>query len=188
MRAVGPATARPRAGGGRAGLGWVALIAVAALMLEVTIMPYINVADGIPDLVAPTVVIVALLRGSLVGAVTGFGAGLLVELSAPIGTLGVLALLYLIVGAWCGRYCEREESSSLLAPLILSVGAALGVQLGYLIFEALLGNTMPASTFVGRVLLPTLVLTALLSPPVLLVARRLLGAPRVVEPYLIGPS
>jgi hypothetical protein len=41
---------------------------------------------------------------------------------------------------------------------------------------------------VARVLLPTLVLTALLSPPVLLVARRLLGAPRVVEPYLIGPS
>ena len=42
---------------------------------------------------------------------------------------------------------------------------------------------MPASEFVGRVLLPTLALTALLSPPVLLVARRLLGAPRVVEPY-----
>ena len=32
-------------------------------------------------------------------------------------------------------------------------------------------------------LFPTLALTALLSPPVLLVARRLLGAPRVIEPY-----
>lgn len=166
----------------------MALIAVVAVLLEVTIMPYINVADGIPDLVAPTVVIIALLRGPLVGAVTGFGAGLLVELTSPIGTLGVLALLYLIVGAWCGRYCEREESASLLAPLILSVAATLAVQLGYMVVEVLLGNTMPASMFVARVLVPTLVLTALLSPPVLLVARRLLGAPRVVEPYLIGPS
>ena len=154
-----------------------------AVLIQVSVMPYVNVADGIPDLVAPTIVVVALLRGSLVGAVAGFSAGLLLELTAPIGTLGVLALLYLSVGAWCGRYCESEESSSLLAPLALSVVATLAVQLGYLAFQLLLGHHMPASEFVGRVLFPTLALTALLSPPVLLVARRLLGAPRVVEPY-----
>ena len=63
--------------------------------------------------------------------------------------------------------------------------AALGVQLGYLVFQLLLGNDMPASEFVGQVLFPTVALTALLSPPVLLVGRRLLGAPRVVEPYVV---
>jgi len=128
---------------------------------------------------------VALLRGSLVGAITGFAAGLLVELTAPIGTLGVLALLYLAVGAWCGRYCEREESSSLLAPLGLSVAAALFVQLGYMLVQLMLGNAMPASEFVAEVLFPTLALTALLSPPVVLAARRRLGAPRVVEPLSV---
>ena len=66
---------------------------------------------------------------------------------------------------------------------MLSVAAAFFVQLGYLVFQLLLGYKMPASEFVGAVLLPTLALTALLSPPVLLVGRRLLGAPRVVEPY-----
>ena len=123
------------------------------------------------------------ISSALVGAVTGFSAGLLVELTAPVGTLGVLALLYLAVGAWCGQYCEREESSSLLAPLGLSVVAALAVQIGYMLFQLLLGNRMPASEFVAQVLFPTLALTALLSPPVLLVARRLLGRPRVVEFY-----
>jgi rod shape-determining protein MreD len=147
------------------------------------VMPYVNLADGIPDLIAPTVVVLALLRGTLVGAVAGFSAGLLVELTAPVGTLGVLALLYLVVGAWCGRYCEREEASGLLAPLALSVVAALAVQLGYMVFQILLGNRMPASDFVAEVLFPTVALTALLSPPVLLVARRLLGAPRVVDFY-----
>ena len=156
---------------------------VVAVVLEVSVMPYINVADGIPDLIAPTVVVVALLRGPLVGAVTGFGAGLLIELTSPVGTLGVMALLYLAVGAWCGRYCESEESSSLLAPLLLSVVATLAVQLGYAVFQLLLGNSMPASEFVAQLLLPTVALTALLSPPVLLVGRRLLGAPRVVEPW-----
>lgn len=185
-RVVGPATAIPRTRAGGTGLGWVTLMVLVAVLVEVSVMPYVNVADGIPDIVAPTIVVVALLRGALVGAVAGFSAGLLLELTAPVGTLGVLALLYLIVGAWCGRYCESEESSGLLAPLALSVIAALGVQLGYLMFQLLLGHHMPASEFVGRVLFPTLALTALLSPPVLLVARRLLGAPRVVEPYAVG--
>jgi rod shape-determining protein MreD len=182
-RAIGPATLRPRAHPRPAGLHWVALMVVGAVLLEVAVMPYVNVADGIPDLVAPTVVVVGLLRGQLVGAVTGFSAGLLLELTSTVDTLGVLALLYLIVGAWCGRYCGREESTTLTAPLVLSVAAAFFVQLGYLLFQLLLGYHMPASEFVGAVLLPTLALTALLSPPVLLVARRLLGAPRVVEPY-----
>lgn len=182
-RAVGPATPRPATRPVRAGLGWVAAMVAGAVLLEVSVMPYVNVADGIPDLIAPTVVAIALLRGTLVGAVAGFSAGLLVELTAPIGTLGVLAMLYLIVGAWCGRYCERQESTSLFAPLALSVAAAFAVQIGLLAFELMLGNRMPASDFVAELLVPTLALTALLSPPVLLVARRLLGAPRVVEFY-----
>jgi len=182
-QAVGPATRRPVGRAGGAGLGRIAALVVVIVLLQVSVIPYVSLADGIPDLVAPTVVAVALLRGTLVGAVAGFSAGLLVELTAPIGTLGVLALLYLAVGVWCGRYCGREESSSLAAPLILTVVAALAVQVGYMLFQLLLGNRMPASDFVGEVLVPTLALTALLSPPVLLVARRLLGAPRVVEFY-----
>lgn len=185
-RAVGPATPRPRQRPGGTGLGWVAAMVVGAVLLEVSVMPYVNVARGIPDLIAPTIVVIALLRGTLVGAVAGFSAGLLVELTAPVGTLGVLAMLYLAVGAWCGRYCEREESASLLAPLALSVVAALAVQIGYLAFQLLLGNDMPASVLVGQVIFPTVALTALLSPPILLVGRRVLGAPRVVEPYLVG--
>ncbi len=185
-RAVGPATPRPRQRPGGSGMGWVAAMVVGAVLLEVSVMPYVNVARGIPDLIAPTIVVIALLRGTLVGAVAGFSAGLLVELTAPVGTLGVLALLYLAVGAWCGRYCEREESASLLAPLALSVVAALAVQIGYLAFQLLLGNDMPASELVGQVIFPTVALTALLSPPILLVGRRVLGAPRVVEPYLLG--
>jgi rod shape-determining protein MreD len=182
-RAIGPASSVPRTRPRGAGLGWVLAMVVVAVVLEVSVMPYVNVADGIPDLIAPTVVVIAILRGSLVGAVAGFGAGLLVELTSPVGTLGVLALLYLAVGAWCGRYCEREESGGLLAPLVLSVVATLAVQLGYAVFQLLLGNSMPASEFVAQLLLPTVALTALLSPPVLLIGRRLLGAPRVVEPW-----
>ena len=159
-----------------------ALVAITVL-LEVSVMPYLRIADGIPDLVAPMVVAVALLRGTTVGALTGFWAGLLIELTAPIGTLGALALLYLAVGAWCGRHCGRRESSGLLQPLVLSVVAAGFVQVGYALFHLLLGIRMPAADFVGQALLPGLALTLLLSAPVLLAARKLLGEARVMEPY-----
>lgn len=186
-RAVGPATPRPLARAGSARLGWVLAMALGAVLLQVSVMPYVNVADGIPDLIAPTVVVIAILRGSLVGAIVGFGMGLLVELTSPVGTMGVLALIYLVIGAWCGRYCSRGEASTLAAPLVLSVAAALFAQFGVMVFQLLLGTQMPATEFLGDVLLPTLALTALLSPPVLLVGRRLLGPPRVVEPYAVGP-
>lgn len=168
------------------GLGWVATMVVVAVLVQVTLLPNLNIAEGIPDVIAPVIVVVAVLRGSLVGAVAGFSAGMLVELSAPVSTLGVLALLYLIVGAWCGRYCEREESTTLSAPLALSVVACLFVQFGYMAVRLMLGDTMPPADFVAQVLFPTVLLTALLSPPVLLIGRRLLGAPRVVEPAGVG--
>ena len=94
-------------------------------------MPYVNVADGIPDLIAPTVVVIAMLRGTLVGAVTGLRhgparravvAGRHARACSPCSTWSS--------GAWCGRYCSREESSTLAAPLVLSVAAALVVQIG----------------------------------------------------------
>ena len=66
----------------------------------------------------------------------------------------------------------------LTAPLVLSVAAALVVQIGVMIFQLLLGTQMPVSELIVSVLLPTLALTALLSAPVLLVGQRLLGPRR----------
>lgn len=170
----------------RAALGTaLAITALAGLvvLLEVSVMPYLRLLDGVPDLVAPMVVGVAMLRGTLVGALTGFTAGLALELTAPVGTLGALALLYLAVGAYAGRYCERRESQTLIAPLVLSVAAAGVVQVGYVAIHLLLGVDIGAAELATRVLLPVLGLTLLLSPPVLLGARRLLGESRILEPY-----
>jgi rod shape-determining protein MreD len=176
--------ARPARAVGR-GLGAVTLLGIGAVLLQVSFVPYIRIADGIPDLVACVVVAVALLRGRLVGAVTGFACGLLVELAAPVGTLGVLALLYLAVGWWCGRYAERSEPPPLAVQIGLIVVAAAVVQAGYAIVQVLLGSDVPGAFTVSHVILPCMFLTALLAAPVLLVARRLLGAPRALEPFQV---
>jgi rod shape-determining protein MreD len=163
-------------GTSRAVLAAPALVIVAVL-LEVTVMPYLHIADGAPDLVAPAVVAIGLLRGPFAGAVAGFSAGLLIELAAPIGTLGVYALLYLAVGAVAGRYAGRPEASRPLAAIVMSVAAAGAVEVGYALVQAMLGTTLGAAELVGSVILPTMALTALLAAPVLLVARRVLGTP-----------
>lgn len=185
-RAAMQRTREPRALPQRGvGLKRVALMAAVAVILQITVMPYITLGDGIPDIVVALVVSVAVLRGPLVGAVTGFACGFLVELTTPVGTLGVLALLYLAVGAWCGRFADRPEATTIALPLGLIVAGAAFVQVGYALFQLLLGTEATASVIALRIIVPTVALSALLAPPVLLVARRLLGAPMVVEPGML---
>lgn len=166
-------------------LGRVAIMAAVAVLLQVTLMPYITVSDGAPDITIALVVVIAVLRGPFVGAVAGFACGLLVELTSPVGTLGVLALLYLAAGYWCGRFVDRPEAESLGLPVLLVVAACAFVQVGYAAFQMLLGTEVAASAVAGRIIVPTILLTGLLAFPVLLVARRLLGAPLDVEPGML---
>jgi rod shape-determining protein MreD len=166
-------------------LGRVAVMAVVAVLLQITLMPYLSVSDGAPDICIALVVIVAVFRGPFVGAVLGFACGLAVELTTPVGTLGVLALLYLAAGYWCGRFVDRPEAQSLGLPVALAVAACAFVQVGYAIFQLLLGTEFVVSAVAVRVIVPTILLTGLLSFPLLFVVRRLLGAPVDVEPGML---
>ncbi|MBU6363828.1 MAG: rod shape-determining protein MreD [Acidobacteria bacterium] len=166
-------------------LGRVAIMAVVAVLLQITLMPYLTVAYGSPDICIALVVIVAVFRGPFVGAILGFACGLAVELTTPVGTLGVLALLYLAAGYWCGRFVDRPEAESLGLPVALAVAACAFVQVGYAVFQLLLGTEFVVSAVAVQVVVPTILLTGLLSFPLMLVVRRLLGAPHDVEPGML---
>ena len=60
---------------------------------------------------------IALLRGSVFGAVAGFGAGLLLD-TATLGTLGFTSLLLTIAGFWIGRYGETTARDRFHAPFV----------------------------------------------------------------------
>ena len=64
-----------------------------------------------------TLVSVALLRGTIFGAVAGFGAGLVVD-TATLQTLGVSSLLLTIAGYWIGRYGETTGRDRTHAPFV----------------------------------------------------------------------
>lgn len=169
------------------GMRAVVVLSLVVVLLQVTLMPRVggDSFGGTPDLVAALVVSVAMLRGTLVGAVTGFSAGLLVELLAPTDTLGVLALLYLAAGAWCGRLAESPEPPGLAVMLALVAATAALVPVGVAVLELLRGQEIPIGYLLGRVALPQAVFSAIFAPLVVLPARRLLGPPRVVEPLMV---
>lgn len=149
-----------------------ALLTAAALVQVVFVSPVIEVASGHPDLVLVLLVVVALVRGPLLGAVLGFWAGLVLDF-ATFDTLGLTSLLLTLVGYWSGRLGAVMSKSSPHPPLIAVALATIGVALGSAFLHFVLGSTVPAATLFGRVLLPTLALNLLLAYPLHRLARRL---------------
>ena len=131
---------------------------------------------------------VALLRGSIFGAVAGFGTGLMLD-TATLGTLGITSLLLTVGGFWIGRYGETTARDRFHAPF-LSVAVVTGLYLfGELVLEFVLGEPAPAG-LVARGLPLALVLNLLLTLPVYALVRRLFPplelGDRVREVRLLG--
>ena len=86
------------------------LVFVAAMVQTVVVPPFV-VGSGAPDLLLLVVVSLGLLRGSVAGAVFGFGGGLIVD-TLMLDTLGVTSLVLTLAGFWAGRYAETSGSTT----------------------------------------------------------------------------
>jgi rod shape-determining protein MreD len=139
------------------------LLTLAALV-QISIAEWIEVGEGHPDVVLVTLIAVALLRGPIFGAVSGFWVGLVLD-TASFGTFGLTSLLLTIAGYWTGRFGELTTRSS-AHPLLIAVGlGTVGVALGSAVLHFMLGFTVPASYLFLGVLLPTLALNMLIAYP-----------------------
>ena len=148
------------------------VIFVVAIM-QVTIFNTIDILGGTPDVLLVSLLCIALLRGSIVGAIAGFWAGLIVD-TANLGTLGVSSLLLTIAGYWIGRYGETTGRDRAHAPY-LSVGVVtILYALGALIVHYMLGDPVSGREVLLDSLPPSLLLNLLLTAPVYAVVRRLL--------------
>jgi rod shape-determining protein MreD len=105
---------------------WPVLLA-AALVLQLTVVNRLPLPGTGPDLVLLTVVALTLCGGPAAGAVTGFGAGLALDI-APPGSylLGEYALVFCVVGYLCGRLRGSVNHSALLTIALAMAAAAAG--------------------------------------------------------------
>ena len=151
----------------------IALIVFVVTILQVSAFSSVTVAGGGFDVLLVTLVSIALLRGAVTGAVAGFAAGLIVDVTT-LGTLGLTSLLLTLAGYWAGRYGETTGRSRAHAPLAATVAATVLVAFGGYGLQSMLGE--PVAARVVLVALPATVLwNALLAYPVFGLVRRLVG-------------
>jgi rod shape-determining protein MreD len=153
------------------GLKAAALLFVAAI-LQVSIFTQVHILNGVPDVLLVMLVAVALLRGSLLGAVGGFFAGFLVD-TATLDHLGLTSLVLTLAGYWIGRYGETTGRDRGHAPFTSVAVITVLYAFGVLVVHFVLGERAPAGD-VFRGLLPAIVMNLILTAPVYALVRRLL--------------
>jgi rod shape-determining protein MreD len=153
------------------GLKAAVLLFVAAI-LQVSIFTQVHVLGGVPDLVLVTLVAVALLRGSVVGAAGGFFAGILVD-TATLAQLGLTSLVLTLAGYWIGRYGETTGRDRAHAPFTSVAVITALFAIGVLLVHFVLGERAPAGDVV-RGILPSILLNIILTAPVYALGRRVL--------------
>jgi rod shape-determining protein MreD len=157
----------------------VALIVFVGAILQVSAFSSVTIGGSGPDVLLVTLVSVALLRGAVTGAVSGFFAGLIVDV-ATLGTLGLTALLLTLAGYWAGRYGETTGRSRRHAPILAALAATVFVGLGGYVIRSMLGESISPSA-VLLALPSALIWNALLIYPTFALTRRIVGAPERVE-------
>ncbi len=166
----------------------IAVLVFVAALLQATIVVGIDILGGTPDLLLLTLIGVALLRGSVAGAVAGFGGGLLLDI-LTLDTLGVTSLLLAVAGYWTGRYAETTGRDRLHAPLLAVVVVTVLVAVGGFALHFLIGEEVSARRVV-ETLLPTIGLNLLLAAPVFALCRRFLPpfdlSERTAEVQVVG--
>ena len=168
------------------GLKAALVLFVAALFQLAVLTEY--AAFRTASIVLVTLLSLALLRGSIFGAVAGFGIGLMLD-TATLGTLGVSSLLLTVAGFWIGRYGETTARDRFHAPFLSVAVVTVLFAFGQLALQFVLGQPAPAGLVAHGVPLG-LLLNLLLTLPVYALVRRMFPplelGDRVREVRLLG--
>jgi rod shape-determining protein MreD len=122
----------------------IAALGTVLVFLQIGVISELPVFGVTVDLSPLLVAFTGLLCGSLLGAITGFTVGLLVDL-ALVQTLGVTSLTFTVIGYWAGRLRELRDPQGGTTPLFVGAAAAAAAIVGYSLMEFLLGVDAPVS-------------------------------------------
>lgn len=159
----------------------IALIAMLGVLLQLSFFSQVTLFHVSPDILPALVVCLALLGGSLTGAVAGFSIGFFLD-CLLVEALGISSLVLLSIGYLAGLFRERFEIHSSLMPALLCMGLTLAAELGFAAIQLLLGIDAPVSLLIVRDMLLKSVYAFFLGWPTYLLVRRALRPALVEEP------
>lgn len=159
----------------------IAAIGFLGVLLQLSFFSRVELFHVSPDVLPALVVCLALLGGSLTGAVSGFAIGLFVD-CLLVEVLGITSLVLLGTGYLAGLFRERFEFHGSLVPALLCMGLTLAAELGFAAVQLLLGVDAPISLLIVRDMLLKSVYAFFLGWPIYLLVRRALRPALVEEP------
>lgn len=127
--------------------------AIVAIVLQVSLVPYISLSSITPQLPLLVVIFIGTRRGSYVGVIAGFLTGLLLD-AFSTGFLGLSAMTYSLVGFLSGKVFYWDVALPLGR---WALASAVGVLFNTIIFTYIytLGDAPPFSVMLLRQALPT---------------------------------
>jgi len=161
----------------------IAAIGLIGVLLQLSFFSQVELFHVNPDILPALVVCLALLGGSLTGAVAGFSIGFFVD-SLLVEALGISSLVLLGIGYFTGLFRERFDFHGSLVPALLCMGMTLLAELGFAAIQLLLGIDAPVSVLIVRDLVLKSVYAFFLGWPIYLLVRRALRPALVEEPKL----
>lgn len=170
-----------------ADLAKLALLLFAAVLAQMAVFGPLEVAGGNADIVLVTLLVAALQRGSILGAIGGFWAGFLIDV-ATLGTLGFTSLLLTLAGYWIGRYGETTGADRAHAPFLSVAIVTVLYVVGDVVLRFVIGEPVDVAA-AAEVVPATLILNLILTAPVYWFCRKLFERPdraRAREAALYG--
>jgi rod shape-determining protein MreD len=159
----------------------IAPLVLLFVIVQVSGLAAMRVLGGTPDVVPLLVAAVALYGGAVPATITGFFAGLLVDLAVG-ANLGAAALVLTAVGYGVGRSCEVRPPAHSLAPIPIAAAATAGYVVGFAAVAFMLQTGAEVSALVLREMALTVLLGALLALPSFAFVRRVLRPVLAVDP------
>lgn len=132
------------------------LLFLVAVVMQTTVSKWIRIFDIGPDFIIIFIVLIALRRGPVVGALWGFFAGFALDVYAPVEWLGAHTVSMVVLGFFVGQLEERFLTLNLGMKIgVLGLGffvcdivyyIAVGFDRG-VVFNLLLTQTLPESLY-----------------------------------------
>ncbi len=140
----------------------MAILILVCVILQSAVCPLIAVGEIKPNLLIILTVSFGLMRGKRDGMWIGFFCGLLTDLFFE-STIGANALIYLLVGYFSGYFYRIFYDDDIKTPLLLISVSDLVYGIVQYVFRFLLRGRVHFFYYLGRIILPEVVYTLILT-------------------------
>lgn len=138
----------------------IVLMAFVLFLLQTAVLPFVPFLSATPNLMLILTVSIGFMQGRKEGIMTGFLTGLLTDLMYS-SIFGLHALIYLLIGYFCGFFAKIYFDEDVKVPLLLLAGGDLFYNIVMYVTGFLLRGKYSFPGYLKQIILPDLACTLL---------------------------